>query len=59
MMGMLEYALKYHQKLLKALLQHMQIVGITLALSILLAILLTAAVIESRKLSGMAMVPPP
>ena len=55
MMGMLEYALKYHQKLLKALLQHMQIVGITLALSILLAILLTAAVIESRKLSGIVM----
>ncbi len=49
---MIEYAVKHYDKLLKALGQHVQIVGITLALSILVAIILTAVVIESRRLSG-------
>ena len=52
---MIEYAVKYHDKLLKALFQHVQIVGLTLFLSILLAIILTAVVIESRRLSGILM----
>lgn len=52
---MLEYALKYHNKLLRALLEHIEMVGVTLLLSILVAVILTAVVIESRKRSGIVL----
>jgi osmoprotectant transport system permease protein len=48
---MLDFFLKYHDKLWGALLEHLEIVGITIVLSILLAILLTLFIMRSRLLS--------
>ncbi len=43
---MIEYFIKYHGKLEKALLEHLQIVSITLVLSILLAAVITVLVMK-------------
>ncbi|HBE77568.1 MAG TPA: glycine/betaine ABC transporter permease [Firmicutes bacterium] len=51
---MLDFFLKYHDKLWGALLEHLEIVGITIVLSILLAILLTLFIMRSRLLSQIA-----
>ncbi len=48
---MIEYAARYGDKLLAALLEHLQIVLITLAISLVLAVLLTVACCYSRQLS--------
>ena len=46
---MIAYFLKYHEKFLKALEEHMQIVLITLLISILLASVITLLIMWSRK----------
>lgn len=48
---MIEYFIKYHGKLEKALLEHIQIVGITLVISILLALAVTLLIKDSKKIS--------
>jgi osmoprotectant transport system permease protein len=48
---MLTFFLKYHDKLLNALLEHLAIVGITIILSILLAILITTFIMGSHLVS--------
>lgn len=48
---MIAYAVRYHGKLLDALAEHIEIVGITLLTSILLASLLTLCLIHSKKSS--------
>ncbi len=45
---MLSYFAKYHEKLLTALLQHLQIVGITLLISIVLAFVITVLIMKSE-----------
>jgi osmoprotectant transport system permease protein len=51
---MLAFFIKYHDKLLAALWEHLEIVGITIILSIFLAVLLTAFIMRSRLLSQIA-----
>lgn len=46
---MIEYAVKYHGKLTTALLEHIEIVGITLVLSVILASALTIAAMYWRR----------
>jgi ABC-type proline/glycine betaine transport systems, permease component len=48
---MFAFFLKYHDKLLTALLEHLEIVGITIVLSIVLAILIAALIMRSRLVS--------
>ncbi|MDF3003318.1 MAG: glycine/betaine transporter permease [Bacillota bacterium] len=49
---MLEYFGRYAPKLMNALIEHLQIVGITLLISVILAFLLTVLVIKSERLSN-------
>lgn len=49
---MIEYMVKYHNKLLNALLEHIQIVLITLAISVLIAVLLTILALYFQRLQG-------
>lgn len=49
---MFEYFFKYHDKLFTALTEHIKIVGITLALSVLLAFAITLLVIRSELISN-------
>lgn len=48
---MLNYFIKYNDRLLGALLEHLKIVGITIILSIILSILISSVVMKSRILS--------
>jgi osmoprotectant transport system permease protein len=48
---MLNYFIKYNDRLISALLEHLKIVGITIILSIILSILISSAVMRSRILS--------
>jgi osmoprotectant transport system permease protein len=48
---MLTFFLKYHDKLLTALLEHLVIVGITIILSLLLAILISTVIMQSHLIS--------
>lgn len=45
---MIDYLLKYHEKLLKAFIEHIEIVSITLIISIVLAAILTYIMIYSK-----------
>jgi len=49
---MVEYFVKYHAKLLTALIQHLQIVGITLVISIMLAFAITVIIMRSELISN-------
>jgi osmoprotectant transport system permease protein len=48
---MFEYAQRYHEKLTTALFSHLEIVGLTLAFSILAASILTLLIMRNRSLS--------
>lgn len=52
---MIAYFIKYHEKFLKALIEHMQIVGITLLISLLLASVITLLIMRSRKVTGLVL----
>ena len=49
---MLAYFVKYHDKLFTALLEHVKLVGITLLISIILALVITLVVIRSELISN-------
>ncbi|MEM5767970.1 MAG: ABC transporter permease [Bacillota bacterium] len=49
---MLEYFIKYHDRLLAALLEHLQIVGVTLFISIILASVITLLILKSERISN-------
>lgn len=49
---MIEYFLKYHDKFLSALVEHMEIVGITLLISIILASMITVIIMRSLRLTN-------
>lgn len=49
---MIEYLIKYHGKLEKALFQHLEIVLLTLVISILVAAVLTVLLLQFKRLSG-------
>lgn len=51
---MLQYFLKYHERLTTALVEHLQIVGITMGISIVLAVVIAVVVSRSRILSQLA-----
>ncbi|WP_148408856.1 ABC transporter permease [Murimonas intestini] len=48
---MIEYFIKYHAKLTKALLEHIQIVGLTLVISIVIAMAVTLVIKDSKRIS--------
>lgn len=48
---MIEYFIKYHAKLTKALLEHIQIVGLTLVISIVIAMAVTLLIKDSKRIS--------
>ncbi|WP_378953877.1 ABC transporter permease [Pelosinus sp. sgz500959] len=48
---MIAYAVRYHSKLLEAFVEHIEIVLMTLLLSLLLASLLTICIVHSKRLS--------
>ena len=48
---MLDFFLRYHDKLFSSLVEHLEIVTITIILSILLAVPITALIMRSRLLS--------
>lgn len=48
---MIEYFIKYHAKLTKALLEHIQIVGLTLVISIVIALAVTLVIKDSKRIS--------
>jgi osmoprotectant transport system permease protein len=50
---MIEYLFKYHGKLLTAFLEHLQIVGITLLISIVLAGIVTILIMKSKLLTNL------
>jgi osmoprotectant transport system permease protein len=49
---MLEYFIKYHDRLLTALFEHLQIVGVTLFISIILASVITLLILKSERISN-------
>lgn len=50
---MVEYFVKYHNKLFRALAEHIQMVGTTLLVSVMIALLITLLVMDAPKLSRM------
>lgn len=52
---MIAYFVKYHEKFLKALGEHLQIVGITLLISLILAALITLLIMNSRRVTGLTL----
>lgn len=49
----IEYWIRYHEKFTTALIEHLQIVGMTLVLSLILAALLTLLIYRSHRLKNM------
>ena len=45
----IEYTSKHYDKLIKALLEHLQIVGITLLISIALALVISILIMDRKK----------
>lgn len=51
----IKYTTKHYDKLLNALWQHLQIVGITLVISIVIAMIISVLIMDKKKLSGIVM----
>ena len=50
-MGMINYFVRYHDRLLTALVQHLQLVGISVLFSLVLALVLTVLCMQSKVIS--------